>query len=127
MVLITIGRRTGLRRDIEIWFTRRGTRYYVVRKADKIYGKLAIQKKYVDADTVEHCLERQHRDYLKKRRLVRLSKLLLGLEAIPAERDAEVRKLVAERLSPEESREAKAADAQADREDEVVTSSHDAA
>ncbi len=30
MVLITIGSRTGLRRDIEIWFTRRGTRYYVV-------------------------------------------------------------------------------------------------
>jgi len=30
MILTTIGRRTGLRRDIEIWFTRRGTRYYVV-------------------------------------------------------------------------------------------------
>ena len=30
MILTTIGRRTGLPRDIEIWFTRRGTRYYVV-------------------------------------------------------------------------------------------------
>jgi deazaflavin-dependent oxidoreductase (nitroreductase family) len=30
MVLTTIGRRTGLRRDTEIWFTRRGTCYYVV-------------------------------------------------------------------------------------------------
>jgi deazaflavin-dependent oxidoreductase (nitroreductase family) len=30
MILTTIGRRTGLPRNIEIWFTRRGTRYYVV-------------------------------------------------------------------------------------------------
>jgi deazaflavin-dependent oxidoreductase (nitroreductase family) len=30
MILTTIGRRTGLPRDIEIWFTRCGTRYYVV-------------------------------------------------------------------------------------------------
>ena len=30
MILTTIGRRTGLPRDIEIWFTRRGARYYLV-------------------------------------------------------------------------------------------------
>ena len=30
MILTTMGRRSGLPRDIEIWFTRRGTRYYVV-------------------------------------------------------------------------------------------------
>ena len=30
MILTTIGRRTLLPRDVEIWFTRRGTRYYVV-------------------------------------------------------------------------------------------------
>ena len=28
MYLTTTGRRTGLPREIEIWFTRRGTRYY---------------------------------------------------------------------------------------------------
>ena len=30
MALTTLGRRTGLRREVEIWFTRRGTRYYLV-------------------------------------------------------------------------------------------------
>jgi deazaflavin-dependent oxidoreductase (nitroreductase family) len=30
MILTTIGRRSGLPRNIEIWFTRRGARYYVV-------------------------------------------------------------------------------------------------
>jgi deazaflavin-dependent oxidoreductase (nitroreductase family) len=30
LVLTTAGRRSGLPRDVEIWFTRRGARYYVV-------------------------------------------------------------------------------------------------
>ena len=30
LTLTTIGRRTGLPREIEIWFTRRGARYFVV-------------------------------------------------------------------------------------------------
>lgn len=81
----------------------RGLRYYVARKADKIYAKLATARKFVDADTAEHCLQKQHTEFYKKKRLVRLSKLLLGLDAITSEQDDEVRKAVQGRLSPEES------------------------
>lgn len=81
----------------------RGLKYYIVRKADKIYGKLAVKKKYADKDTVEHCLERQKSEFTKKKRLVRISKLLAGLDAIDAAKDAELRAEVAKRLTPEES------------------------
>jgi hypothetical protein len=81
----------------------RGIRYYVVRKADRIYGRLAIEKGYADADTVRHCLARQHDEFFKRKKLVRLSKLLLGLDALTAEQDQDLRTLVISRLSPEES------------------------
>jgi len=81
----------------------RGIRVYVVRKADKIFGRLAVEKGFVDADTVEHCFARQQSELTKNHRLVRLSKLLMGLDAITPEQDAELRKLLAERLTPEES------------------------
>ncbi|HVY61934.1 MAG TPA: hypothetical protein VHF22_09790, partial [Planctomycetota bacterium] len=81
----------------------RGLKYYVARKADKIYGKLAVARKYCDEDTVEHCLQKQHAEFYKKNRLVRLAKLLSGLDAIKPEHDEEVRKAVQARLSPEES------------------------
>jgi len=80
----------------------RGLKYYVVRKADKIYGKLAVQKKFADKETVENCLEKQKNEYAKKK-LVRLSKLLMGLDAIDEAQDAELRAAVLKRLSPEES------------------------
>jgi hypothetical protein len=81
----------------------RGLKYYVARKADKIYGKLAIARKFCDADTVEHCLQKQHTEFYKNKRLVRLAKLLTGLDAIKPEQDEELRKAVQARLTPEES------------------------
>ena len=87
----------------------RGLKYYVARKADKIYAKLAVARAFCDADTVEHCLARQHTEFYKKHRLVRLAKLLLGLDGITPEHDAVICKAVSARLSPEESHQETAA------------------
>lgn len=81
----------------------RGIRYYFVRKADKIYGKVAVEKGFIDADTVKNCLSKQHDEFFKRKKLVRISKLLAGLDAITPAEDAEVRAVVVSRLTPEES------------------------
>lgn len=94
----------------------RGIRYYVVRKADRIYGKVAIEKGFVEADVVRNCLSKQHDEFFKNKKLIRLSKLLMGLDAITTEEDEEVRKIVIGRLTPAES----AHEAQAIKEEETL-------
>jgi hypothetical protein len=94
----------------------RGIRYYVVRKADRIYGKVAIEKGFVDDDVVRNCLSKQHDEFFKNKKLIRLSKLLMGLDAITTEEDDEVRKVVIGRLTPAES----AHEAQAIRDEEAL-------
>ncbi|GIW73025.1 MAG: hypothetical protein KatS3mg102_2567 [Planctomycetota bacterium] len=80
----------------------RAVHYYVVRKADKLYGRIAVERGFVAADVVRNCLNKQRRDYERRRTLVRLSRLLHGLDAISPEQDAAVRAAVIARLVPEE-------------------------
>jgi hypothetical protein len=93
----------------------RGIRYYVARKVDKIYGKVAIEKGIADADTVRNCLSKQHDEFFKNKKLVRVSKLLMGLDAVTEAEDADVRAVVISKLTPEES----AHEAEAVKEDEA--------
>ncbi len=81
----------------------RAVHYYVVRRADKLYGRIAIERGFIDEDTVQNCLKKQRRDYERRRTLVRLSKLLAGLEAITPEQDEAVRVEVVRRLSGEQA------------------------
>ncbi|MFC1706367.1 hypothetical protein ACFL59_06020 [Planctomycetota bacterium] len=76
----------------------RGVRYYVLRKADKLYGRVAVEREYVDRDTVDNCLKKQKLDYLKRKVLARLSKLLTGLDAVTAEEDEAIRQEVVRRI-----------------------------
>lgn len=82
----------------------RGVRYYIVRRADKRYGRLACKLGFIDEGTLENCLKKQKLDYTRRRRLVRLSKLLLEVEAITKTQDAKIRARV---LAEEEAERAK--------------------
>ncbi len=93
----------GLLTEAQVRGIEAGRHYYIVRKADKTYAKIAVRDGLVASATVEKCLAAQKREYLEKRRLVRLSRLLLDKKAISAEDDAAVREQVVRMLSPEES------------------------
>lgn len=87
--------------DAQVRGIDRGVHYFVVRRADKLYARLATERGYVDEDTARNCLKKQRRDYARRRTLARISKLLAGLDAITPAQDAELREAVIERLSDE--------------------------
>lgn len=91
----------------------RGVRYYVVRKADKLYGKVARERGLVDAETIANCLKKQKLDFTRRHVLVRLSKLLLDIDALTLAEDQQIREEVIrrDRATSEAARPPAAADA----------------
>jgi hypothetical protein len=84
--------------DAQVRGIDRAVHYYIVRRADKLYARLAIERGYVDEDTARNCLKKQRSDYARRRTLGRISRLLSGLDAITPAQDDELREAVVRRL-----------------------------
>lgn len=95
----------GLLSEAQVRGIERGLRYYVARKADKAYRRIAADKGLVDGTVLDECLTEQKREFYENHRLLRLSRMLIDREAIDAAGDAAVRQEVLARLAPEESAE----------------------
>ena len=61
--------------------------YYLVRKADRFYGKIAVQSDICEPKWVDEALTEQKKVHQKERRLVRLNKILLEKGYINARED----------------------------------------
>src|SRR5579872_5438089 len=61
--------------------------YYLVRKADRFYGKIAVQSDICESKWVDEALKEQKKIHQKERRLVRLNKILLEKGYINARED----------------------------------------
>lgn len=66
---------------------RQAVLYYLIRQADKFYGKIASQSQIVEERYVREALEEQKRLHLEEKRLVRLSKLLISSHNITPKAD----------------------------------------
>ncbi len=66
---------------------RQAVLYYLIRQADKFYGKIAAQSQIVEERYVREALEEQKRLHLEEKRLVRLSKLLISSHNITPKAD----------------------------------------
>src|SRR5207237_412652 len=59
----------------------------LVRKADRFYGKIAVQSDICDEKWVEEALKEQKKIHQKQRKLLRLNKILLDKGYINARED----------------------------------------
>ena len=84
----------------------RGVRYYVVRQADRRYGRILLERRLVARRDLNVALMEQKRTYQRKKTLLRLSKILLDKKEITIDEDRNVRRelLEGEPLSPSRSR-----------------------
>ena len=78
-------------------------RYYLVRQADKQYGKVIAARGLVPTSLIEGLLEDQRRFFQEKRVLQRLSKILLGAGAISPDDDAAAKREVLGQPATEEA------------------------
>ncbi|MHC4392067.1 MAG: hypothetical protein ACYS22_12225 [Planctomycetota bacterium] len=89
----------------------RGVRYYIVRKADKAYGRIAKRRGLIDQSTLKNCLKKQKLDFTKRLVLSRLSKLLLEVEAItPEQHEAVCQAVIDEKSKKREAARAASAE-----------------
>lgn len=61
--------------------------YYLVRKADRFYAKIAVQSDICEPKWINEALREQKRIHLKERRLVRINKILIEKGYINARED----------------------------------------
>lgn len=70
--------------------------YYLVRKVDRFYGKIAVQSKIVSSSDVDKALKEQKRVHNKERRLVRINKLLMEAGVLKKAEDKAITKAIEE-------------------------------
>ncbi|MDF1664899.1 MAG: hypothetical protein P1V97_24270 [Planctomycetota bacterium] len=68
--------------------------YYLVRKVDRFYGKIAVQSDICEQAWVDQALKEQKRVHQKDRRLVRINKILLEKEYINSNEDRAILKAI---------------------------------
>jgi hypothetical protein len=75
-------------------------RYYLIRQADRAYGRIAVERGILPASLVEGLLEDQRRHFAERKVLQRLSRILLVAGAISPEQDDELKRAVLGREAP---------------------------